>query len=129
MYFKWTNDILITLIELYRESECLWNSLDSKHKCRNEKCDAWVRLSDATGADISAVKRKIKNFVAQFYRDRRKYRHLKKSGAGAMFISKWFVYKYLELLADENRVCECTEKGFNDIKVSLIFLFVLMLLQ
>ncbi|GFG31569.1 hypothetical protein Cfor_01507, partial [Coptotermes formosanus] len=116
MSFKWTNDISITLIELYREFECLWNPLDSKYKCRNEKHGAWVRLSDATGADISEVKRKIKNLVAQFYRERRKYRQLNKSGAGATFISKWFAYKYLEFLADKNRVRQCTEKGFNDTK-------------
>jgi hypothetical protein len=124
MSFKWTNDISITLIELYREFECLWNPLDSKYKCRNEKHGAWVRLSDATGADISEVKRKIKNLVAQFYRERRKYRQLNKSGAGATFISKWFAYKYLEFLADKNRVRQCTEKGFNDTKVSLSVMFV-----
>jgi hypothetical protein len=66
MYFNWTNDISFTLIELYREFKCVWNPVDSKYKYRNEKHDAWVRLSDTAGADMSEVKRKTKNLVLKY---------------------------------------------------------------
>jgi hypothetical protein len=49
----------------------MWDPLDSKHKCRNEIHEARVRLTDATGAGINEVKRKIQTLdheeLAQWY--------------------------------------------------------------
>lgn len=112
--FKWTNDLLIILIETYRNLECLWNPKSQKYKCRNTKHDAWSKLCDVTGADEAEVKRKIKNLVGQFFRERKKYRSYKKSGAGAFFVSKWFAYNNMLFLADKNKVRRCTEEGLND---------------
>ena len=92
--FKWTNDLIILLIETYRNLECLWNAKDAKYKCRNTKHDAWSKLSDVTGANEVEVKRKIKNWVGQFFSERKKYQSYKKSRAGAIFVSKWFPYNY-----------------------------------
>jgi hypothetical protein len=59
MPIKWSNDLSIQLIESYKTFECLWNPTHTKYKCRNEKHDAWAKLSEATGADEAEVKRKI----------------------------------------------------------------------
>ncbi|KAK4874306.1 hypothetical protein RN001_013666 [Aquatica leii] len=97
-----------------KNAECLWNPRDGIYKDRYRKQDIWVEISNAMGAGVDEVKRKIKNLVAQYYREKKKYRAYKKSGAGAYFISKWFAYKYLEFLSDKNLVRHCSEKGIAD---------------
>ncbi|KAK5648296.1 hypothetical protein RI129_003188 [Pyrocoelia pectoralis] len=114
MPFNWTTENSINLIELYRNAECLWNPRDGIYKDRYRKHDIWVEISNAMGAGVDEVKRKIKNLVAQYYREKKKYRAYKKSGAGAYFISKWFAYKYLEFLSHKNLVRHCSEKGIAD---------------
>ncbi|KAK4884642.1 hypothetical protein RN001_000913 [Aquatica leii] len=114
MPFNWTTENSINLIELYRNAKCLWNPRDGIYKDRYRKQDIWVEISNAMGAGVDEVKRKIKNLVAQYYREKKKYRAYKKSGAGAYFISKWFAYKYLEFLSDKNLVRHCSEKGIAD---------------
>ncbi|XP_050509166.1 uncharacterized protein LOC126886336 [Diabrotica virgifera virgifera] len=111
MPFMWTHELVLELIENYKLCECLWNTKHAQYKCRNAKHDAWTTLAEKTGSNIEEVKRKMKNVIAQFYRERKKYRTLKKSGTGAVFISKWFAYEVLLFLAGRNKVRKCTEKG------------------
>lgn len=56
--------------------------------------------------------------VAQFYRERKKYLSMKKSGAGAYFTTKWFGYNSLLFLRDKNKVRPCREGGFSETAVS-----------
>lgn len=121
MSFNWTTDNLINLIELYRNAECLWNPQNKNHKDRYKKHDLWVEISKAMGVSVDEVKRKIKNLVAQYYREKKKYRTYQKSGAGAYYVSKWFAYKYLEFLSDKNEVRHCSEAGIDITNVSILF--------
>lgn len=125
MPFKWTTENIICLIELYGNAECLWNPRDKKYKDRYHKQDLWVEICNGIGEGVSVdeVKRKIKNLVAQFYREKRKYRTYQKSGAAASFVSKWFAYKHLQFLSDKNVVRRCTEKGIDYTNVSIILFF------
>nr|CAH7769819.1 unnamed protein product [Callosobruchus chinensis] len=101
----WTNELVVELIDNYKLHECLWNAKHIKYKCRNTKLDAWVTLAEKTGKNVAEVKRKVKNIVAQFARERRRRRTMKKSGAAAYFKSKWFAYESLLFPADKNEVC------------------------
>nr|CAH7753868.1 unnamed protein product [Callosobruchus chinensis]CAH7765040.1 unnamed protein product [Callosobruchus chinensis]CAH7767932.1 unnamed protein product [Callosobruchus chinensis] len=83
----WTNELVVELIDNYKLHECLWSAKHIKYKCRNTKRDAWVTLAGKTGKNVAEVKRKVKNILAQFARERRR-RTMKKSGAAAYFKSK-----------------------------------------
>jgi hypothetical protein len=126
MPFKWSNDLSIQLIESYKTFECLWNPTHMKYKCRNEKHDAWAKLCETTGTDEAEVKRKMKNLIVQFYRERKKYHVLKKSGAGASFVSKWFAYNYMIFFADKNKPQQCPEKGLFESEMKLVSDFLIL---
>lgn len=117
--FKWTLENTISLIELYKSQSCLWMAKHEKYKCREAKNDAWKAVCSPVGCLVEEAKRKMRNLVAQFYRERQKYRKMKKSGAGAHFTSKWFAYEALLFLRDKNKVRHCTEGGLqSDFTVS-----------
>nr|CAH7721711.1 unnamed protein product [Callosobruchus chinensis] len=99
-----TNELVVELIDNYKLHECLWNAKHIKYKCRNIKHDAWVTLAGKTGKNVAEVKRKVKNILAQFARERRTRRTMKKSGAAAYVKSKWFAYESLPFLAGKNKV-------------------------
>lgn len=116
---KWDSEKIMTLIEEYRKYECLWLPSDKKYKCRNSKEDAWEEIGKVIEADVAEIKRKMKNLIAQFYRERKKRAAMKKSGAGAHFVSKWFAYNALLFLRDKNKVRKYRERGVDKNEVSL----------
>nr|CAI5862376.1 unnamed protein product [Callosobruchus analis] len=116
----WTNELVVELIHNYKLHECLWNAKHIKCKCRNTKHDAWVTLAGKIGKNVAEVKRKVKNILTQFARERRR-RTMKKSGAAAYFKSKWFAYESLLFLSDKNKIRKCIEKGLAESKSSLFW--------
>ncbi|KAJ8928948.1 hypothetical protein NQ314_018418 [Rhamnusium bicolor] len=112
MAFKWSAENCLNLITNYRQYPCIWDPKNIKYKCRESKSDAWDAVVLAVGCQsVEEAKRKIRNLIAQFYRERKKLRDMKKSGAGAHFHSKWFAYDALLFLRDKNKVRPCKEGG------------------
>ncbi|KMQ87791.1 isoform a [Lasius niger] len=72
MKVKWDNELIIKLIEEHRKYKCLWAPSNKMYKCRKE--DAWGEISKAVGTDMAETKRKMKNLISQFYRERKKMR-------------------------------------------------------
>lgn len=115
---KWNNDEIIQLVEEYKKYECLWVPANSNYNCRNSKEDAWREISQVLKGDVTDIKRKMKNLIAQFYRERKKISSMKKSGSGAVLISKWFAYNSMLFLRDKNKIRKCREGGLNADEVS-----------
>lgn len=113
----WNNELSVKVIELYRACECLWAPYNTTYKCRNAKAEAWKKIAESVGLESTEVKRKMKNLIAQFYRERRRS-SFKKCGAGTVYISKWFAYNYLLFLCDKNKIRKCTEGCINETEVS-----------
>lgn len=106
----WDNDLIIKLIEQYKKYECLWIPSNKHYKCKNIREGAWEKISSVIKADIVQVKRKMKNLSAQFYRERRKKRSMKKLGGEGVFISKWFAYNPILHLRNRNMIRKWSDK-------------------
>lgn len=64
-------------------------------------------------ADVEDVDKKIRNINCQYTTERRKYKKMKKSGAGKYFNSKWFGYELLSYLQDKSRPRKSLQAGFS----------------
>ncbi|KAL4720031.1 hypothetical protein ACJJTC_014225 [Scirpophaga incertulas] len=107
--FTWSNENVITLIELFQERQVLWNPQMDEYKDRNKKHDAWMQIAAEFNLDKQAIEKKMRSLIGQFQRECKK----PKSGAGADDIPKWFAYKKLLFLKDRNKPEETVDGGLS----------------
>uniref|UniRef100_A0A1E1WPP3 MADF domain-containing protein n=1 Tax=Pectinophora gossypiella TaxID=13191 RepID=A0A1E1WPP3_PECGO len=107
--FTWSNENVITLIELFQERQVLWNTQMDEYKDRNKKHDAWMQIAAEFNLDKQAIEKKMRSLIGQFQRECKK----PKSGAGADDIPKWFAYKKLLFLKDRNKPEETVDGGLS----------------
>ncbi|KAL4704559.1 hypothetical protein ACJJTC_012276 [Scirpophaga incertulas] len=107
--FTWSNENVITLIELFQERQVLWNTQMDEYKDRNKKHDAWMQIAAEFNLDKQAIEKKMRSLIGQFQRECKK----PKSGAGADVIPKWFAYKKLLFLKDRNKPEETVDGGLS----------------
>jgi len=53
---------------------------------------SWTEIAVKTDTTVNELKRKVKNLVAKFNRERTNQSIAKKSGNGAKRMTKWFAY-------------------------------------
>jgi hypothetical protein len=111
---EWTNDKVISLIELYRNQPVLWDCRLKEYKDRKKRHDALMQIAVSFGVGEEEVERKLKNLICHFSRETKKERDSTKRGAGsdAVYKSKWFCYDSMLFLKDRNRA-----RGMTDTQV------------
>lgn len=107
---EWTNDQVISLIELFRERPVLWNQTISEFKNKNLKNYAWNEISQEMKVSKSEVQSKMRNLITTFQRIFKK----EKSGSGASSKSKWFAFDHLMFLKDKTTPTFSRDAGIND---------------
>ncbi|KAJ8929167.1 hypothetical protein NQ314_018170 [Rhamnusium bicolor] len=116
---EWSNEKVMSLIDLYRDRPVLWNCRLKEYKDRNKRHDAFVEIAVSFGGGKEEVERKLKNLICQFSREVKKERDSVKSGTGEeVYKSKWFAYQSMEFLKDRNRA-----RGMTDTQVRFSNLF------
>lgn len=93
----------MVFIDLYKQSQCLWNPQHSMFKDTTTKNGAWEDLSQAVGCDSLEARRKMKNLQGQFSREEKKLRQKRKSGAGNDAVSPWNYYKHMMFLKSKRK--------------------------
>ncbi|XP_019769338.2 uncharacterized protein LOC109543862 isoform X2 [Dendroctonus ponderosae] len=108
----WSTESTCKLIELYREHPLLWESKHKHYKNHYKRADALKEICLALNIDsIDDVKKKIKNINTQYTRERKKYKNMRKLGAGKHFVAKWFGYELLGFLRDKNKSPNSLQAG------------------
>ncbi|XP_077289890.1 uncharacterized protein LOC143913775 [Arctopsyche grandis] len=72
---KWTDQLVLQFVQLYRDRPCLWQSDHPDYKCKKTRTDALrslVRNMDVEGFDLYACKMKIKNMRSYYCHKLRK---------------------------------------------------------
>lgn len=89
----WGNNLILRLIDVYREKTILWDVKDVFFKNKKKKEDAWEEIAREFDTSTSDVKKKINSLLASFRRERQKI--IKPSGAGTedIYDRKWFAFK------------------------------------
>jgi hypothetical protein len=57
---EWSNDMVLTFLDYYGEEPVIWNASHPSHKKRNEVHDAWTRIGEKMGGEVSVVQLKKK---------------------------------------------------------------------
>lgn len=101
---EWTNEKVLTLIDLYRDRPVLWDCRSKQHKDRSKRTDALMEIAVSFGVEKEEIDRKIKNLMCHLSRELKKERDGKKCGArtGQAYKSKWFCYDSMLFLKNRN---------------------------
>lgn len=100
---EWSNSVVLELIDLYRDNECLWNPIDNDYKNKIKKMDAWNEISGILKCDPGEVKKKMESLLSSFRRERQKHEQSVKTGSGTneIYTSTWFAFKNMLFLMDK----------------------------
>lgn len=96
--FKWTYQLTLSLIKLYKKNEHLWNSDSHLYQVREARSITLRSMSDELNVSVRRVARKVRS-LRDIYQ---KYWEKEHTGAGAYPI-KWPYYRELQFLAEPIR--------------------------
>lgn len=99
---EWPRDLVLQLIELYRDNPVLWDPRNPNYKDRTKKSDAWKAISSKLNVDRIHVEKKIDTLTGQLRRELKKMKQ-PKSGSGSEDVYKgnWFAFNSLSFLLDK----------------------------
>lgn len=104
---QWSNEKVLTLINLYHSRPILWDCKLKKYKDHNKIHDAFTEIAASFGVEKEEIERKLKNLISHFSREIKKEKDsIKsyKSGSGSkVYKSKWFAYQSMKFLREKNR--------------------------
>ena len=69
---EWSEDLVLQLIEAYRERPVLWDVGHKLFKIKTKRNDVWEELATIFNTDRYEEKKKINSLLASFRRERRK---------------------------------------------------------
>jgi hypothetical protein len=59
---EWSNEMVLTFLDYYGEEPVIWNASHPSHKQCNEVHDAWQRIEEKMGGEVSVVQLKKQRF-------------------------------------------------------------------
>ncbi|XP_045781400.1 uncharacterized protein LOC123878298 [Maniola jurtina] len=100
MAVVWSNENILTLIEMYQNSQLLWDTSHRDYKNKIKKNDAWESIATTLDIPRKDVEGKMHNLRSQFLRERKKIASSKSTGSGSGDVHKstWFAYDSLLFL-------------------------------
>lgn len=114
---EWTIESTSKLIELYHNSEILWNHGLTQYKNKNKKVDVLKEIATSLGCDVAEVRKKIKNLRTQFNREH-KMMFKTSSGQATPAKTKWCFYESLCFLLSVDTPREGTSTDDLRVEVS-----------
>ncbi|XP_060820549.1 uncharacterized protein LOC132909637 [Bombus pascuorum] len=107
----WSKDMGLSLVNLYKMKEVLWNPMSSEYHQKTRRHDAWQEIADELSLiikkPVSALecKRKMDTILSSFRRERVKVRRSLKRAKGDPTKptgSTWFFYNSLTFLIEKD---------------------------
>ncbi|GFG39776.1 hypothetical protein Cfor_04916 [Coptotermes formosanus] len=86
---EWTNDKVISLIELYRNRPVLWDCRLKQYKERNKRHDALMEIAVSFGVGEEEIERKLKNLICHFSKKKETVRLLRQQAN-----PRWYTFCY-----------------------------------
>lgn len=86
----WSKDMGLSLVNLYKNKEVLWNPGNSEYHQKNRRHDAWQEVADELSLIIKKpvssleCKRKMDTILSSFRRERVKVRKISEMAEGGM---------------------------------------------
>ncbi|GAB6018448.1 hypothetical protein CHUAL_000153 [Chamberlinius hualienensis] len=115
----WTHEKTVEFIDLFKESQCLWNPQHPQFKDTTSKNVAWEDLSQAVGCDSIEARRKMKNLQGQFSREEKKLKQKRKAGATGELSSTWNYYKHMLFVKNKRKYgFKCGMETGDEVEVS-----------
>jgi len=74
---EWCAADIFKIINLYRQSECLWNFKSSNYKRTDLKNKAWQEIAKEMTKNVDEVKKKIKNLRTAYISEKKKLKAAK----------------------------------------------------
>ena len=102
----WSRQDTITLIDIYKSHECLWNVRCSNYKNRDKRAAAIRDIAQTISRSVNDVKKKLDSLRNQHQRELRLMCTSKKSGAGSdeIYTPKLWCFDILSFLNDGDSV-------------------------
>ncbi|KAK5647955.1 hypothetical protein RI129_002847 [Pyrocoelia pectoralis] len=69
---NWSDEKIISFLEMYRERSLLWGPTDAQYKNKNKRHDGLMEIAVSFGIEKVEVEKKIKNLQRQFCRKSKK---------------------------------------------------------
>lgn len=116
----WSKDMGLSLVNLYKNKEVLWNPGNSEYHQKNRRHDAWQEVADELSLIIKKpvssleCKRKMDTILSSFRRERVKVRKISEMAEGGMLDEFNHWKKGILQTVD-------TEIGFFAIQVHVLF--------
>lgn len=102
----WSRQDTITLIDIYRSHECLWNVRSFDYRNRDKRAAAIRDIAQTISRSVNEVKKKLESLRNQHRRELRLMCTSKKSGAGSdeIHTPKLWCFDILSFLNDGDSV-------------------------
>ena len=94
----WQREAVLKLIQLLKQSECLWNSKCATFRNREDKKAALSMIAESLGTDVSEIEKKIHVIKSQYRREQLKLKTAAPKSGERALTSLWYAYKPLEFL-------------------------------
>ncbi|KAG8278503.1 hypothetical protein J6590_019135 [Homalodisca vitripennis] len=98
----WTQDNVISLIQLYELHRLLWDTNEPNYKNKYKRKDSYTSIAKELGVNnTEEVKKKIESLLVQFRREKKAV--IPKSGMGTADKKKaWWGLQFFQFLSDKN---------------------------
>ncbi|XP_063538691.1 uncharacterized protein LOC134747944 [Cydia strobilella] len=97
MAVTYTNELVLQLVQAYKNHELLWDPSNPDFKNRTKKNDAWDDIANAVNIPRRDVESKIHTLRSQFAREKKKIAQLRKNG-NDLKNAPWFAYEPMKFL-------------------------------
>uniref|UniRef100_A0A8D8YS81 MADF domain-containing protein n=1 Tax=Cacopsylla melanoneura TaxID=428564 RepID=A0A8D8YS81_9HEMI len=118
----WPKEKSLSLINSYKEHECLYKTTSKDYKNTIKKRDALHALATEFTVSVDVLEKKLKSLLAAYRREKRKEADSRTSGVGTedVYRSKWFAYKAMDFLKDYNKPRKTRESGVSKFELFCI---------
>ncbi|XP_063625247.1 uncharacterized protein LOC134796984 [Cydia splendana] len=93
----YTNELVLQLVQAYKNHDVLWDSSNPDFKNRTKKNDAWDDIANTVNIPRREVESKIHTLRSQFAREKKKISQSRKNGNELKY-SPWFAYEPMKFL-------------------------------
>ncbi|XP_061718383.1 transcription factor Adf-1-like [Cydia pomonella] len=97
MAVTYTNELVLQLVQSYKNHELLWDPSNPDFKNRTKKNDAWEDVANTVNIPRREVESKMHTLRSQFAREKKKIAQLRKKGNDLKY-APWFAYESLKFL-------------------------------
>ncbi|XP_047535011.1 pollen-specific leucine-rich repeat extensin-like protein 2 [Vanessa atalanta] len=100
MAMEWSNEKVITFLEILQTEPCLWDPKLEKFKSRGMQSDAWRRIMESLPfkTSIEGMKKKKESLMGYYRTHLNRIKKFLKSGAGKdeVYTTNWFAFETMD---------------------------------